>query len=112
MLLDLRGISSFTDHFLICHGSSSRQVRAIADAVGEALDPSTRHTPRVEGYSEGEWVLMDYLDFVVHVFTAEKREFFNLEKLWRDAPRRTVTDDEAARQRPRRRAASVGPAED
>jgi len=111
VVLDLREISSFTDFFLICHGTSRRQVQAIADAIGEELDPSVRRNPRVEGYSEGGWVLMDYLDFVVHVFTSEKREFFNLEKLWGDAPRRIVTDD-AASARPRRRVASRGPADD
>ena len=112
-VLDLRGISSFTDYFLICSGTSTRQVRALADAIGEALGPSAPRSPRLEGYAEGEWVLMDYLDFVVHVFTEEKRAFFNLEKLWRDAPRRLVTDDDsAAKPRPRRRVASRGPADD
>jgi ribosome-associated protein len=93
VLLDLRTISSFTDAFLLCHGNSRRQVQAIADAVEEALLGQFRRKPRTEGYPQGEWVLMDYGEVVVHVFTAEKREFFDLERLWGDAPRIELEDE-------------------
>lgn len=95
LLLDLRGISSFTEAFLLCHGNSTRQVQAMADAVEKALLEKHRRKPRTEGYAEGEWVLMDYGDFVVHLFTAEKREFFGLERLWGDAPRIEIAEEEA-----------------
>jgi ribosome-associated protein len=87
-VLDLRGLCNFTDSFVICHGTSSRQVVAISEAVEEQLATSFRRSPgHVEGRREGEWVLLDYIDFVVHVFLAEKRAFYGLERLWGDAPR-------------------------
>ena len=86
VVLDLQGISSFTDYFLICHGNSVRQTQAIADAVEERLRPE-KIRARVEGYQEGDWILMDFVDFVVHIFTPERREYFDLERLWGDAPR-------------------------
>ncbi|PYT08833.1 MAG: ribosome silencing factor [Acidobacteria bacterium] len=93
VVLDLRGISNITDYFLICHGTSSRQVQAIADAIAERLSGSPHREARIEGYRQGEWVLMDFIDFVVHIFTGEKRSFFNLERLWGDAPRKPYEDD-------------------
>jgi ribosome-associated protein len=93
LLLDLRGISSFTEAFLLCHGNSTRQVQAMADAVEKALSETHGRKARTEGYAEGEWVLMDFGDFVVHIFTAEKREFYGLERLWGDAPRIEVEDE-------------------
>jgi len=88
LVLDLRKRSDFTDFFVICHGGSDRQVLAIADAVEERLAAKFDLEPNhVEGRRHGEWVLLDYIDFVVHVFTAEKRSFFALERLWGDAPR-------------------------
>jgi len=88
VVLDLRGISDVTDWFVICHGTSDRQVKAVADSVEERLGRDLRTRPvHVEGRRTGEWVLMDYIDFVVHVFLADKREFYRLERLWGDAPR-------------------------
>ena len=88
MVLDLRGLSDFTDYFVICHGGSDRQVLAIAEAVEERLSRELRLDPdHVEGRRQAEWVLLDYIDFVVHVFVEEKRTFFALERLWGDAPR-------------------------
>lgn len=88
MVLDLRGLSDFTDYFVICHGSSSRQVLAIAQALEENLSKELGLEPdHVEGKRQGEWVLLDYIDFVVHVFVEEKRSFYALERLWGDAPR-------------------------
>ena len=85
--LDLRGIIGYTDYFVICTGRSDRQVKAIHDAVHEGLKRAHGLLPRrVEGVSEAQWVLMDYLDVVVHVFTPEKREYYRLEQLWGEAP--------------------------
>ena len=96
MILDLRGLSDVTDFFIICHGNSDRQVRAIADGIDERLFRSLRlHASHIEGRSTGHWILMDYIDFVVHVFLAERRGFYRLERLWGDAPRVDVPDEEA-----------------
>jgi len=93
LLLDLREVSSFTQAFLLCHGNSTRQVQAMANAVEKALAEGHGRKARTEGYTEGEWVLMDFGDFVVHIFTAEKREFFGLERLWGDAPRIEIEEE-------------------
>ena len=85
-VLDLRGLSSITDYFLICHGNSRRQVQAIVEEIQECLGDLRVHPDHVEGNQEAEWVLMDYIDFVVHVFTPERRAFYGLERLWADAP--------------------------
>jgi ribosome-associated protein len=86
-VLDLRGKSDVTDYFVICHGTSDRQVLAIADAIAERLAERHGRDPlHVEGRKRAEWVLMDYVDFVVHVFIEEKRRFYGLERLWGDAP--------------------------
>jgi len=94
-VLDLRGLASFTDWFFICSATSSRQVQAIVDSIDERLRASGARA-RIEGDARAEWVLMDYFDFVVHVFVPEKREFFNLERLWGDAPRVAIEDAPAA----------------
>jgi ribosome-associated protein len=83
----LKGTCSFADAFVICHGLQVRQTQAIADAIEEALKKQKVHPNHVEGYRMGEWILMDYSDVIVHIFTKERREFFNLERLWGDAPR-------------------------
>ena len=85
VLLDLRKASAFTDFFVIATGASTRQVQAIADAVQEALRARGLRPALVEGYAQGEWVLLDYFDFIVHVFVPAKREFYALERLWGDA---------------------------
>ncbi len=88
VVLDLRGISDVTDYFVICHGTSDRQVMAIADGIEGHLRKSLNiRAKNVEGRPRGEWILMDYIDFVVHVFVGERREFYRLERLWDDAPR-------------------------
>jgi ribosome-associated protein len=89
-LLDLRGLSDVTDYFLICHGRSGRQVQTISDTIEQALRLERRRPGHVEGYARGEWILMDYFDFVVHIFTLERRSFYALERLWADAPRLKV----------------------
>ena len=85
-VLKIGDVSSLTDYFLICSGSSDRQVQAIADGVLERLRGEKVRPLHVEGYRPGRWILLDYGDFVVHVFERETREFYRLEKLWSDAP--------------------------
>jgi len=86
-VLDLRKAAGFTDYFLICSGTNPRQIRAIADAVVEALKADGISPAHVEGYDRSEWVLLDYFDFVVHVFAPETRMFYGLERLWGSAER-------------------------
>ena len=86
-ILNLTEISGFTDYFVICSGTSDRQVQAIADSVQTALKTAGRKALSVEGYSEGRWVLLDFGDIVVHVFLDALREYYDLENLWEDAPR-------------------------
>jgi ribosome-associated protein len=85
-VLDLRQIASFTEFFVIADGSNQRQVQAIADEINEQLKKQKSRRPvRVEGYKSAEWVLLDYGDFIVHLFNKEARDFYDLERLWRDA---------------------------
>jgi len=92
VVLDLRHTPAFTDFFLLCSGQNTRQVHAIADAVEEALRATKVRPNHVEGYDRGEWVLMDFFTFIVHVFTPQTRDFYSLERLWGDAERIEVTE--------------------
>jgi len=84
--LDLRDIASFTEFFVIASGTNQRQVQAIADEINEQLKKQLNRKPvRIEGYNGAEWVLLDYGDFVFHLFDKEARDFYDLERLWRDA---------------------------
>src|SRR5678816_3859207 len=84
--LDLRDIASFTEFFVIASGTNQRQVQAIADEINEQLKKQMGRKPvRIEGYNGAEWVLLDYGDFVFHLFDKEARDFYDLERLWRDA---------------------------
>lgn len=94
-VLDLKGICSFSDFFLICTGSSSRHTQAICDAVMEKLKRRGASPSHVEGYSQAEWILLDYLDFVVHIFSPRARHFYDLERLWKPAHRVPVPQNEA-----------------
>ncbi|HWP41887.1 MAG TPA: ribosome silencing factor [Blastocatellia bacterium] len=85
--LDLRKVASFTEYFVICSGASNRQVSAIAEAVEESLRKAGKRPLHTEGYSSAEWILLDYGDFIVHVFSDAARRFYDLERLWRDAGR-------------------------
>ncbi len=87
VILDMRGLVGWTDYFVISSGSSSRQVKAIADEILGKLDHSKTRTPSVQGYTHGEWVLIDAGDAVAHIFIPEQRSFYDLEHLWGDAPR-------------------------
>jgi ribosome-associated protein len=86
--LDLRGISTAADHFLIATGTSDVQVRAIAEHIVDELRKEGFRPGHMEGMSAGRWVLLDYIDVVVHVFHPSARDFYQLEELWGDAPRR------------------------
>ena len=89
--LDVRGVLGYTDFFLVCSGNTSRQVKAIHDGIHQALKDDHGILPRrVEGLREARWILMDYLDVVVHVFTPEARDFYRLEQLWGEVPARAV----------------------
>jgi ribosome-associated protein len=93
VVLDLRHTPAFTDSFVLCTGLSVRQVKAIVDAIEETLRAARVRPSHIEGYERGEWVLMDYFTFVVHVFTAQTRAFYALDRLWGDAERIEVSDD-------------------
>jgi ribosome-associated protein len=84
-VLDLRKASGFTDYFVIGSGANPRQIRAIADAVVESLEHEGVKPAHVEGYDRAEWILLDYFDFIVHVFAPETRMFYGLERLWGSA---------------------------
>jgi ribosome-associated protein len=87
VVLDLRKAAGFTDYFVICSGQNARQIRAIADGVVDALAARGVKPAHVEGYDRSEWVLIDYFDFIVHVFAPETRLFYGLERLWGNADR-------------------------
>lgn len=93
LVLDLRGISSATDYFVLATGNSDIQVRAIAEHVRDRLKvEEDERADHIEGLEGGRWVLMDYIDFVVHVFHPQARQFYQLEGLWGDAPRVSFAD--------------------
>ncbi|HEX8091190.1 MAG TPA: ribosome silencing factor [Blastocatellia bacterium] len=93
VLLDLREIASFTEFFLICTGANPRQVQAISNSVEEGLRKAGKRPLHIEGYSSAEWILLDYGDFIVHVFSGASRRFYDLERLWRDAKRVEIKDE-------------------
>ncbi len=97
-VLDLQGLANFTDFFVIANGRSDRQVQAIADRIQERLrEHETKLKPiGVEGYDTGHWILIDFGGVIAHVFYGEVREFYELEKLWSDAPQLDWTEQEAA----------------
>jgi ribosome-associated protein len=90
VILDMRGLVAYTDYLLVCTGQTPRQTRAIAEEVRLQLKAKEGAIARkVEGEREGEWILIDLLDLVVHVFTPEARDFYRLDRLWREAPQQT-----------------------
>ena len=96
VLIDMRGVSEIADYFVICTGESDLQIKAIVDGVERHVRETTGEKPwRTEGYDARQWVLIDYVDVVVHVFDKERRSYYNLERLWADAPIERIGDDEA-----------------
>ena len=90
-IFDLREIVSYTDYFVICTGNTERQTKAIHDAIYQELKDRYGRLPRrVEGLTESRWILMDYLDAVIHIFTPDARSYYRLEQLWGDAPSEPV----------------------
>lgn len=96
-ILDLTGITSFTDYFVICTGANTRQTQAITDEIGTRLRKQGERPASVEGYDQGDWILSDYVDFLVHVFTPKSREYYSLERLWKEAKDIPVPEDGAGR---------------
>jgi ribosome-associated protein len=91
LVLRLAELTEFTDYFILCTGNTARQTQAIADAVTEKLKAVKMRPLHTEGYNNGEWILLDYGVFVVHIFTPESRRFYDLERLWRDAEKVPVS---------------------
>ena len=89
--IDVQEITSITDHFVICSADTDVQVKAIADGIRK----NTMHKPtRIEGYQQLNWVLLDYIDIIVHIFKTTERNYYNIEKLWADAPKTEYNDDD------------------
>ncbi len=97
-VLDLRGVATFTDFFIISTGANKRQMQAISDEVVDQLKRRGSPAARVEGYQAAEWILIDYGDFIVHVFDEKARRFYDLEYLWREAKRLDISPDVLASQ--------------
>ena len=91
--------SGFTDYFLVCSGANPRQIQAISDEVEDKLERSGLRAAHIEGYRQAEWVLLDYVDFVVHIFSERARRFYDLERLWKSAER---LDPESLQAKPKR----------
>ena len=102
-----KGSGAFTDYFVLCSGTNPRQVQAIADEVELRLKAADLRPAHVEGYNQAEWVLIDYVDFVVHIFSEKARKFYDLERLWKTAKRLEPADLKTA---PRKRKAPTKPA--
>jgi ribosome-associated protein len=92
VIMDLRKASSFTDFFVLCTGQNMRQVKAIAEAIEAELKKDGLRPSLVEGYNKAEWVLLDYFDFIFHIFTPSTREFYGLERLWGSAEKIPVAE--------------------
>ncbi len=103
-----KGSGAFTDYFVVCSGTNPRQIQAIADSVEERLEGLGLRVTHTEGYKQAEWVLLDYVDFVVHIFSENARRYYDLERLWKSATRREPAELMAALKR-RRTASGVVP---
>jgi ribosome-associated protein len=96
VVMDMRSVSGVADLFVVCSGTSDLQIKAIVDAIQDGIRGVTEERPwHVEGYASLQWVLLDYVDLVVHVFMPDKRTFYDLERLWGDAPMERIADDAA-----------------
>jgi ribosome-associated protein len=92
LILDMSGVSLVTDYFIICSAHSTTQTKAIADNIEEKLEEEGIRPLHKEGYGEGRWILLDYGSCVVHIFVEEERQFYNLERLWGDAPSQSYSE--------------------
>ncbi len=92
-ILNVRTVSSFADYFVICSGTSDRQVQALAEAIRDDMKKAGVLPLGVEGEKIGKWILLDYADVIVHIFFEPTREFYDIERLWPDAPRMDVSDE-------------------
>ena len=90
VIFDVRGLSSLTDFFMVCHGNSEAQVKAIVDNIRKGTENKPLH---LEGYENQNWILLDYFDIVVHVFKKDERDYYELERLWADAPIKEINDE-------------------
>lgn len=93
IVLDIKEISSFANYFIVCSGNSNRQVQAIASSIEYDLKKQGIYPLGIEGFNEGKWILLDYDDVIIHVFYQPIREFYELERLWADAPRIELKDE-------------------
>lgn len=93
-ILEMAKLLGITDYFLICTGATDRQTKTIADEVRKQLREAGRKPDRISGDDLGDWILLDYSDFVVHIFTEEMHDYYQLERLWKDAPRVPVGEEE------------------
>lgn len=103
-----KGSGAFTDYFVVCSGTNPRQIQAISDEVEQRLEKVGLHPAHVEGYKQADWVLLDYVDFVVHVFSQNARRYYDLERLWKAA--RRLEPSELTTRRGRTRAGAAGEA--
>lgn len=94
-----KGSGAFTDYFVVCSGTNPRQIQAIADEVEERLEKAGMRPTHTEGYKQAEWVLLDYVDFVVHIFSEKARKYYDLERLWKSAKKLEPAELEAAAKR-------------
>ncbi len=94
-VLNLDGLCAFTDYFMVCSGTSTRHTQAICDGIREDLEKAGVSPTHVEGYAQAEWILLDYLQFVVHIFTERARHFYDLTRLWKSAPHEAVPEETA-----------------
>ena len=93
VILDVRGLTTLTDYFVVCHGTSETQIKALADSVEDKTLEKLGEKPwKREGFDARRWIILDYVTVVVHIFSAEKREFYGIERMWNDAKRIEVTD--------------------
>ena len=102
-----QGSGAFTDYFVVCSGTNPRQIQAISDEVENRLEAAGLRPNNIEGYKQAEWVLLDYVDFVVHIFTEKSRKFYDLERLWKSAKKLEASDLKATRRAKVKRSASV-----
>src|SRR5207253_10109251 len=108
VVLDLRSVATFTDFFVITSGTNKRQMQAITDEIVEQLKRNGTRAARVEGYQTAEWILIDYGDFIVHVFDEKSRRFYDLERLWREAKRFDISVEQLGSEISDRKSESSG----